>query len=53
VVRPDAPADAIAGFEDDDRLARLAEPPGGREPGVSGTDDADVRIEALGHGREP
>ena len=48
-VGPDPAPDAIARLEDDDRLPTLAQPPRGREPGVPGTDDADVRIHPLRH----
>src|SRR5262249_17340518 len=44
---PDAAADAIARFEDDDRLARLRQSARGGEPGVAGADDTDVHIDSL------
>src|SRR6185503_8441103 len=47
---PDPAPDAVARLEDDDRLASLAQPPRGREPGVPGADDADVGIYPLRHG---
>ena len=46
----DASADAVACLEDDDRLARLGQPPGGGETRVPGADDADVRFTLLAHG---
>ena len=49
VVGPDAPADAVARFEDDDRLAGLRQAPRGGEAGVSRADDTDVRIHPLSH----
>ena len=49
MVRPDPTTDAVTCLEDDDRLAALAQPSGGREPGVPGADDADIRIDPLGH----
>ena len=51
-LRPDAPTDAVAGLHDDDRLPRLGEAPGGRQPGVARADDADIGVHPHGHGGE-
>ena len=50
VVGPDPTADAVTCLDDDHRAAALAQPSGGREPGVPGPDDAHIHIDPLGHG---
>ena len=49
MLRPDPAPDAVTRLEHDDGPRALEKSPSGRKSGVSGTDDADVRIDPLGH----